>query len=827
MSGIFSCNLYLSIIRILIFFLLVVNRVVYAVEFNTNLLDSVDQENIDFEQFKSAGYIVPGQYKMQVLVNNHSIGEFDVAYVPADDGTTHVCFTTAQINAIGLTEEYLALALSNKKASGCYELLELPGVTATGSLSDYSLALAVPQAYMDYVADGWDPPSRWDDGVDGALLDYGLNLQQSRSVYANSTLTNFSAYGVAGVNLSAWRLRADWQGQYSKNSDDRQSSEFKINRVYGYRALPDITAQLKMGEIDMGQSIFDSFPFVGASLTTDENMLPPNLRGYAPEVVGIAKSNAKVVISQQGRIIYETQVASGPFRIQDLSSYVSGTLDVRVEEQDGTVQTFQVTTASIPYLSRPGFFRYKLASGKAGSARREQDGPVFASGEFSWGVSNNWSLFGGALFGNSYSSAVIGVGRDLYEFGAISFDMTHSWASVLNGDSHSGSSYRVNYSKSFDEYRSQVTFAGYRFSERDCMNMIDFIEASNQENPYYRGGQKELYTVILSKQFEGSSVGAYADFTHQTYWNEAARERLSLSLSSSFDVMDWKGLTSSLSAYSSTQSGVTDNGFYLSLNVPFGLAKSLGYSVSANKTNTSHSINLSNRVDERNTYSLTAGTSTKGDESISGFYSHTGDNVDVSVNASYQPGSASGAGLSVNGGITATGQGAALHRASAAGGSRIMIDTGSVTNIPVSGYGPSVRTNVLGKAVVADVSSYYRSQTSIDVNELNEEVDVVGTPVRNMTLTEGAIGYQQFDMMSGGKRMVQLKRVSGKYVPMAAAVFNRKKQQIGMVGDEGMTYLGGLQPDEQLQVSWGTGHCSLRVPTPLPSAESIATLNCR
>lgn len=52
-----------------------------------------------------------------------------------------------------------------------------------------------------------------------------------------------------------------------------------------------------------------------------------------------------------------------------------GVLDVRVEEQDGTLQTYQVNTANIPYLSRPGAVRYKLHSGKAGSQPRETDGP--------------------------------------------------------------------------------------------------------------------------------------------------------------------------------------------------------------------------------------------------------------------------------------------------------------------------------------------------------------------------------------------------------------------------------------------------------------------
>ncbi|MDI5829363.1 fimbria/pilus outer membrane usher protein, partial [Salmonella enterica subsp. enterica serovar Kentucky] len=89
--------------------------------------------------------------------------------------------------------------------------------------------------------------------------------------------------------------------------------------------------------------------------------LPPKLRGYAPEIVGIARSNAKVKVSWQGRVLYETQVPAGPFRIQDLNQSVSGTLHVTVEEQNGQTQEFDVNTASVPFLTRPGMVRYKMA----------------------------------------------------------------------------------------------------------------------------------------------------------------------------------------------------------------------------------------------------------------------------------------------------------------------------------------------------------------------------------------------------------------------------------------------------------------------------------
>lgn len=143
-----------------------------------------------------------------------------------------------------------------------------------------------------------------------------------------------------------------------------------------------------LGENVLNSDIFDSFRFVGASLVTDNNMLPPNLRGYAPEVTGVARSNAKVIISQQGRILQESLVAAGPFRIQDLNDAVSGQLNVRVEEQDGSVQQFTMETATIPYLTRPGTVRYKVATGRPSDWQHHANGPLFATGEFSWGITN-------------------------------------------------------------------------------------------------------------------------------------------------------------------------------------------------------------------------------------------------------------------------------------------------------------------------------------------------------------------------------------------------------------------------------------------------------
>ena len=53
------------------------------------------------------------------------------------------------------------------------------------------------------------------------------------------------------------------------------------------RALRDLSARLIFGEQYLTSELFESFRYIGMSMETDENMFPPLLRGYAPEVAGL------------------------------------------------------------------------------------------------------------------------------------------------------------------------------------------------------------------------------------------------------------------------------------------------------------------------------------------------------------------------------------------------------------------------------------------------------------------------------------------------------------------------------------------------------------
>ncbi|WP_230979036.1 outer membrane usher protein [Intestinirhabdus alba] len=785
------------------------------IEFNTDILDVHDKTNIDLSRFSRAGYIMPGIYVMSLRVNNKDeIPDQNIEWLaPESDPKSSIpCLTPRLVDMLGLKDEVRS-DLRWLHDGRCLDPDSLSGIGVRGDLGSSTLYLNIPQSDLVYRAPNWDPPSQWDEGIPGVLFDYYVDAQ-TRHEQRGGDSQSLNGNGTAGINVGPWRLRADWQASVRRGQGSREK-RWDWNRYYAWRALPALGAKLTLGESALYSDIFDSFRFSGISLQSDDRMLPPNLRGYAPEITGVAKTNAKVIISQQGRVIQETQVAAGPFRIQDLNDMVSGTLDVRVEEQNGTVQQFTVNTASVPYLTRPGQIRYKLASGRPSDAQHHTDGPMFATGEFSWGVNNGWSLYGGGVGSAEYDALALGVGRDLLMFGAVSFDMTSSRASLpYESDGRRGNSWRLSYSKRFDSTGSQVTFAGYRFSQQNFMSMGEYLDARRYGER--EGSSKELYTITFNQQLADWGADVYLNYSHQTYWDRPTNNRYTLTMSRYFDIGHIRNISLSATAYRSRYYQMDDKGVYLSVSLPWGGTGSLSYNATINQGGNTHQLSYYDRAGDHDYYQISSGLS-HGDSMASGYWTHEGDRVTTNLNASYQSGSYSALSLSLQGGATATAKGAALHRSGSQGGTRMLLDTGDVPDIPVKGFGSSVLTNRFGKAVVSDVNSYYRSRMSIDLDALPDNAEASRTVVQD-TLTEGAIGYRKFDVVSGARAMATIRLPEGGTPPFGAGVENGQGQNTGVVGDEGNVYLSGIHPGDTMRVTWGVdGRCMITLPDSLPT----------
>lgn len=792
------------------------------IQFNTDILDLDDHSNIDLSRFSRSGFILPGTYPMSVQINTQVLPEQRITFHAPDNDPkgSQACLSPDLVAQLDLKPAPLA-ELTWWRGGECLNLHSLPGMGVRGDLGTATLYISLPQAYLQYNALNWDPPSRWDEGVPGLLMDYNLTAQSIRES-GEAMRNDLTGNGTVGANAGPWRLRADWQGRVEKDSVSRQQA-LQWSRFYAYRALPSLNARLTLGENYLYSDLFDSFRFTGASLHSDDNQLPPNLRGYAPEVVGVARTNAKVTISQQGRVLYDALVAAGPFRIQDLNDAVTGTLDVRVEEQDGSVTTFTVESASIPYLTRPGTVRYKLATGRPSDLHSGGQGNAFATGEFSWGVSNGWSLYGGGIGDNNYRALSLGVGRDLLAFGAVSLDATKAHASIED-ETLSGASYRLSYSKSFDEYDSQVSFAGYRFSEKNYLSMSEYLNANEYGGPM--GGSKALYTATFNKRFRDAGLSVYLNYSNQSYWDRPDSERWNLSMARYFSMGNVKNMSVSLNLFQNQErdhsSGTKNNstGLYLSVSLPLGKTGTLSSSANHGSDSSSYSTSFSDRLDQRNRYQLSAS-----DTSLSGYLSHTGERADLSLSASMQERDHTTLGFSARGGATLTPYGGALHRSSGVGGTRLMVDTSGVPDVPIRGSGVPTRSNGYGKAVVSDVSSFLRTAASVDIENLPANVEATQS-VTQLTLTEGAIGYRTLDMVSGHKAMAVLRLADGSVPPFGATVKNARQQDTGIVNDGGSVYLSGIEPGAKMVVSWdGAERCTLVMPARLPASGLTSTLN--
>lgn len=827
----------LNIKKIRIFVALVISinsMCTHATEFNTDVLDAVDVENIDISQFSNVGYIMPGEYELSIIKNGQSLGEQQkIKVIPNID------IFQQPFHAICLPKnilELLDLKDSSKKlvnyydSNQCIDLSNLTGSQMNIDLSSLSLKLTIPQYWLEYQDSYWVPPAHWEEGINGAFIDYSANVLATE--YANNDKQIYlSTNGTAGINLGAWRFRGDYSATYQRNKEKNSQYEnrtFDFNRLYAFISLKKLASLLSVGENYFYSDIFESWQYSGISLESDDRMLPPKLVGYAPEITGVANTNATVTVRNKDRILLETTVPPGPFRIQTLDSGVKGVLDVTIREEDGEERQFSLNTASLPYLTRPGRLVYKLVMGKTRYDNHRVTGSPVIGGEFSYGLNNAWSLYGGSQLNKNYKSFAIGIGRDLFKFGALSLDITQS-ISRLSDWKIQGRSYRLNYAKSFDDIRTDITFAGYRFTDRNYRTLSQFMD---EKRTGYTGlSPKENYQVYLNKYFDKFSISL--NYQYSTYWRDNNQSQYGVYASTNINLpwLSTHDVNLSLSATRTERgTGYQDDAINLYLSIPLHNNQSISYSENYSRSGGynqySHNIGY-NRYGDTDNYNISLGynngNNLNSQSSISGYYSKNLSQADMTVNASYVPHLYRSFGGFMNSGMTITSHGVALHRSSN-GDTRIMIETPGVSGVPLDNG--IISTNFMGLAVIPTVSSYRKTTTTINTSKLPDNLDTLGAST-DITLTKGAIGYRKLEVMKGEKLFVVIKLNNGKTPPFGASVRNEQNRELGIIGEDGVTWIVGVSPQEKLSVYWnGEKQCYLELPNTLDPTANMLLLPC-
>ncbi|QRY81681.1 fimbrial biogenesis outer membrane usher protein [Pseudomonas sp. PDNC002] len=794
--------------------------------FDDNLLMGSGLAGGSLERFNRADQVDPGTYHVDLYLNGQYATRAEVEFRQRGE-RAEPCFSERFLRqSLGARPDPLA----GKDDQGiCHWLSErLPASTWNFDTARLRLDLAVPQALLDIKPRGYVSPDEWDAGSTMGFVNYDANLY--RSSFEGAGSGGDSDYGYlglnGGVNLGLWRLRHQSNYTYSSYAGNTRSDWNSI-RTYAQRAVPGLRSELTLGDSYTEGNLFGSMGYRGVRLATDDRMLPDSQRQYAPQVRGTANTNARVVISQNGRKIHETTVAPGPFVIDDLyGTAYDGDLDVQVIEADGSVSRFSVPFSAVPESMRPGLSRY---SATVGQARQYGDGnDLFGDLTYQRGLTNALTANLGTRVAEDYL-ALLGGGVLATPYGAFGMNTTFSSATVENNQRKQGWRVGLNYSRTFQPTQTTLTLAGYRYSTegyRDLGDALSARDASDHGDTWDSSSykQRNQFTLLVNQGL-GEYGNLYLSGSTSDYYDGKSRDtQLQVGYSNT-----WRQLSYNL-AYSRQQTtwyrDVNDdydpsqppqynlqhgsnrnNTLTLSVSMPLGStsrAPNLNAMASRRSGDSSGStyqtgLNGTLGADRTLSYSLSAGRDSEGQGTDFNGSLQKQTSV-ATLNAGYAESSSY---RQVNGGLRGA---AVLHSGGLTLGPYVgdtfaLVEAKGASGAGVRG-GQGARVNSSGYAVVPSLSPYRYNPISLDPQGIDENAELVETE-RKVAPYAGAAVKVEFKTLTGHPLLIQAKLPDGQPLPLGADVLDGNGVNIGMVGQGGQVYARAEGEKGRLRVQWG------------------------
>ncbi|MEE9954694.1 fimbrial biogenesis outer membrane usher protein [Enterobacter quasihormaechei] len=796
-------------------------------DFNLRILelDTPLENTATLKNFINDNGLLPGSYQTTILWDGDVLDKRPVTYVlSADKQRLLPELTKAELRALGVKVDAIADMAGLDDAAHIDDISRfIKNARYEFNQDNQTLTLVIPQMYRDRATAGAISPKLWDDGAPAAWTSYQLSGSQKRYSAGKTSSTCLSLD--SGINVGAWRLR--------NNSTWSDTAGWDAIATTLQRDVKPLQSQMEIGQTYTNGELFDSIQMTGVKLETDTSMLPTGQQGFAPVVRGIANSDAKVTVKQNGYTIYQSNVSPGPFAIRDLSQVASGAdLEVTVEEADGSEHSFIQASASVPVLQREGNLKYSLAMGRYRGSEGE-DAPAFAQGTVIYGFPYGITAYTGVLGASLYHAALVGAGADLGRFGSASVDVTGARTAVDDGrDDASGLSWRAQYAKDIPDTNTTVTLASYRYS---TAGFYTFQEAIDQRDGEIDDG---IYTYRLTNNRRSrmqlnlsqrlSDWGsAYLNTYQQDYWDMDGRERsVSAGLSSS-----WRDISWSLSySLTRTPDAVADRQMALTLNIPFShWLPNVWASYSVNTASggfVSHQVGLGGTALEDNklSYSLQqtyANHDTCYGGSLSGRY--RGASGDLGLGYSYG-GDNRQWNYSAQGSVVAHEHGVTLGQPVRDAFAVVHIEGGD--NVKVQN-GRGISTDRFGNAIVPSLTAYRHNVITVNTQD-RDDIDIEAA-TQDLVPTKGAALAATFDARVGRRALVTLLH-RGKAVPFGAVLALQNATAI--VGDEGEVYLTGLRGSTAFNVQWGEEgdtQCRGTLDVPADGATGIfkTTVNCQ
>lgn len=817
-------------LQLVLCFLLLGSPMTHAEEyFNPALLMNAREGAVaDLSKFEQ-GFQLPGNYKVDVYLNDDFVSAHEFNFTQAEEssaasGGLIPCLDSSWLFSIGVqVYDFLPEDQRNER---CVDLQKyIPEARVNYNFSQQRVDLTLPQIWLKNEARGYIPPSEWDEGITAGLINY--NLSGSNSSDYNSLFLSLNS----GFNFKGFRLRNFSSFNYSDNSrSDQSHSDWNNIHTFVEKSIIPLKSELLLGDSYTNGGIFESVGFRGLRLYSSDAMLPNTMQGYAPVIRGVASSKGTVTVRQNGYVVYQMNVAPGPFEIHDLAPMdLSGDLNVTVEDGNGVNQSFVVPYSGVPILIREGRTKFDVTAGEFRSGNKEQGNPFFVEGTVSRGLAHGTTVYSGAQLASDYQAVLVGMGKNMGNWGAFSFDATHANSRLADEKEYQGQSYRFLYSKSLNKLGTTFQLLSYRYSTRGFytlndvayknMERLDFPDYDKYGNGYYDPSiyynlnytKKGLFQLNINQNFEKYG-SLYARVDYQTYWNSPKSSKnyqvgysqsvagvnynLSWNLQDALNSIDGKNNTFSASVsfpmsaffgrknitqrnvYSTTSYIGNSNGsksFQTGINGQLLDDDQLNYSVNLGHNNETGSFGSAyGRMDTR-----------YGSAGLGFNFSDSGDSKNIYYDLS--------------GGMIIHSKGITLGQN--LGDTNILVDAQGAKDVKIENS-KNIRTNSQGFAIISYAENYRLNRVALEADSLNDQTEIL-TNVQNLVPMKGAVLKANFKSRIGYRALFKLNYVGGE-IPYGATVSEDNLQVSSLVGLNNKTFLSGLGDRGVLKVTWGT-----------------------
>lgn len=773
--------------------------------FNPALIAGSNKET-DLMLFNQ-GRQLPGIYPTDIYLNNTLIDSRPVSYILRPDkyGRQGLVPHLSRPMLSGYGVRMKSFKVTEKeKRSGFFDLSQIPGAQADFHFNEQSLHLSIPQVYLKPGFKGIAPRTLWDDGIPAFIMNYRAGTSRSVTRGPSGRKSQYSWLQLTpGVNIGAWRLRNVTNWQQTRGTPGR----WQAMTTYLERGINGINSRLTLGERYTASEIFDSVPFRGVMLASDDRMVPSSQYMFAPVIRGVARTQARVEVKQNGYTIYNQVVAPGPFALTDFNpTGAGGDFQVTVWEADGVPQVFTVPFQTPAVAIKEGYLRYSLMAGQYRSSdRRVTRAPVMEATAM-YGLPFGFTLYGGIQAARHYQSSSLGTGLSIGNWGALSSDVTLSRAQHPGHDPVNGYAWRMRYSKAFVGTNTSLSLVNLQFSQPDYLTLAESLESWRIDGmaPGIRRKRRKSRTGLSISQGLGKwgylNAGAYQD----TYWNRGLRES---SLNAGYSV-PFRDMTLSLNWSASQRARHHPREQMISLWLSVPLKKWMGgntrasyrYIHSASRQG-SHSVGLNgDAFDQRFSWNIdqryTAGhavSRSNGDVSLgwTGTYGHIAG--DYSYGRHYQQRT-----VAIDGGLIAHRHGMTFTQA--LGETNALIEARGASGVKVSGF-PGIATDYHGYTVQPWLNPYHENSLSLDPTTLPSEAEITITDSK-VVPTAGAIIPVKFKTRVGAKAIITLLQPDSTKVPFGSVVrISSDSGNEGIVDNDGKVYMSGLPPEGNLTVT--------------------------